>query len=90
MFLWYKLIGITDSSDLIKKKARDELFLMMPGTNHLVFILYKYIYTGSAFCAEENAQSSYVRASFSIATEEQMELAISKLAALLKKERNLN
>jgi len=42
---------------------------------------------GSAFIVDENAMSSYVRASFSTATPELMEEAIKRFAHLLMEER---
>jgi len=71
MFVWFRLLGIDDTFELIKKKALEEKFLMVPG---------------SAF-SPDGSPSSYVRASYSTSTDEQMDLAVQRLAALLKKER---
>lgn len=68
MFLWMKLKGVQDSSDLIKKKAIDEKFLMVPG---------------QAFTPGD-AKSPYVRAAFSTATPYEIEEAIKRLGNLLK------
>jgi len=70
MFVWFKLLGISDTRELIKTKAVQEKFLMVPG---------------SSFHPEEKP-SSYIRASYSTATLEQMEEAILRLSVLLKKE----
>eukprot|EP01119_Soliformovum_irregulare_P018352 TRINITY_DN5602_c1_g2_i1.p1 TRINITY_DN5602_c1_g2~~TRINITY_DN5602_c1_g2_i1.p1 ORF type:complete len:432 (-),score=141.26 TRINITY_DN5602_c1_g2_i1:38-1333(-) len=73
MFLWLKLLGVEDTTDLIKKKAVAEKVLMIPGKSFL----------------PSPDKSPYVRASFSVATFEEMEVAIQRLATLLKKERHL-
>ena len=71
MFVWFRLLHVQDSKKLIEGSARRALVLLVPGQ---VFM-------------PDNAQSSYVRASFSLATEPDMELAIQRLAAVLKEER---
>lgn len=67
MFIWLKLIGIEDSNELITTKAREALILILPGK--------EFYY--------DNRTSGHCRLSFSIASDEEMELGISRLATLL-------
>jgi len=69
MFIWFKLNGVDDSMSLIQKKALEAKVLLVPG---------------SAFSPNEEP-SPYVRASFSTATYEEMDLALSRLAEILKR-----
>ena len=71
MFVWFKLLHVRDSKKLIEGSARKALVLLVPGQ---VFM-------------PDNAPSSYVRASFSLATEADMEVAIQRLAHVLREER---
>jgi len=68
MFVWLKVIGETDTEELIKKKAFKAGVLMLPGR---VF-------------SPNDEPSPYVRASFSTATEEQIDTALLRFAELLK------
>ncbi|XP_004346830.1 aminoadipate aminotransferase [Capsaspora owczarzaki ATCC 30864] len=68
MFVWFKLNGIADTRDLILRQAVQKNVLLVPG---------------NAF-VPGGGQSSYVRASYSVATPEQMDTALGRLAALLK------
>jgi len=67
MFVWFKLLGIEDSNDLIKNKAVHEKVLLVPGKSFM----------------PNDEPSPYVRAAYSTATFEQMEEAIKRLASLL-------
>ncbi len=71
MFIWFDLkkSGITDTNNLIKEKAVSAKVLMVPG---------------AAFSTETNAPSSFVRASYSTATLEEMEEAMKRFGELLK------
>ncbi|KAF0687174.1 Aste57867_21030 [Aphanomyces stellatus] len=68
MFVWIKLNGVNDSKTLIEQKAVANKVLLVPGQ---VFL-------------PENTKSPFVRAAYSTATPEQMDLAVSRLAALLQ------
>jgi len=68
MFFWIKLKGIEDSFPLIQEKAVEQKVLYVPG---------------SSFDPKGN-KSSYVRAAFSVATPEQMDEGLRRLAVLLK------
>ena len=70
MFVWFKLLHVTDSKKLIEHSARKALVLLVPGQ---VFM-------------PDNSPSNYVRASFSLATESDMEIAMQRLAQVLKEE----
>jgi len=67
MFLWIKLNGVDDAKQFIEQKARDKKVLLVPG---------------QAF-SPSNTPSPYVRASFSVASKEDMDLACSRLRELL-------
>ena len=68
MFVWFKLIGVADSKKLIETEARKALVLLVPGE---VFM-------------PNGEVSNYVRASFSLASEADMEIAMERLANVLR------
>lgn len=68
MFFWIRLL-VADSKQLIEEKARDAKVILLPG---IVFNTSK-----------ETNTSSFVRASFSTASPEEMEQGIIRLAELL-------
>jgi len=70
MFLWLKLLNVTDSKALINEKARTAKVLLVPG---------------EVFSATQS-KSPYVRASFSAVSQENADIALERLGALLKKE----
>ncbi|KAI9348750.1 pyridoxal phosphate-dependent transferase [Zopfochytrium polystomum] len=71
MFVWIKLLGIEDSSNLIRTKAVENKVLLVPGVEFF----------------PNPRVTSYVRASFSTASEEEMNTALERLATLLRKEK---
>ncbi|KAJ3155817.1 hypothetical protein HDU89_005375 [Geranomyces variabilis] len=71
MFVWLKLLGISDSSDLIRNKARDKKVLLVPGFEFF----------------PNPRNTPYVRASFSTANEEDMDEALKRLAELVTEAR---
>ncbi|GMH87679.1 hypothetical protein TrVE_jg2792 [Triparma verrucosa] len=73
MFLWMKLKGVKDSNDLIMNKAVERKVLMVPGAS--------FIPTNN----DEPNISSFVRASYSTASVEEMDEACQRLRDLLKK-----
>ncbi|KAH3767679.1 PLP-dependent transferase [Pelomyxa schiedti] len=68
MFLWMKCNGVADTMELIQKRAVQKKVLLVPGESF----------------DPEGKKSSYVRASFSTASDADMEEAIVRLAALLR------
>jgi len=68
MFLWLKLIGVADTTELIKVKAVKELVLMVPGKSF----------------SPNGEDSPYVRAAFSTASLGDIDDAIRRLSLLLK------
>ena len=69
MFFWMNIIGIDDSNSLIKEKAKAANVLLLPG---------------NAFYIDERAHKcSFVRASYSLASELEMEEGIKRFASLL-------
>ncbi|KAH6597347.1 hypothetical protein BASA50_004487 [Batrachochytrium salamandrivorans] len=72
MFVWLKLIGIDDSTDLIKRKAVDKKVLLVPGIEFL----------------PNQRPTPYVRASYSLATKEEIDTALSRLRELVLDARN--
>lgn len=71
MFLWIKLKGIEDTKYLIEEKAQKKEVLLVPGY---------------AFMPDPTKPCPYVRASYSLATPEQMDKAFERLAELIKEE----
>ncbi|XP_054432029.1 kynurenine/alpha-aminoadipate aminotransferase, mitochondrial [Pteronotus mesoamericanus] len=69
MFVWIKIKGIHDAKKLIEEKAIKKEILMVPG---------------SAFYVDKSAPSPYFRASFSLASPEQMDIAFQRLAELIR------
>eukprot|EP00299_Pterocystis_sp_00344_P016788 c841_g1_i1.p1 GENE.c841_g1_i1~~c841_g1_i1.p1 ORF type:complete len:439 (+),score=98.77 c841_g1_i1:115-1317(+) len=69
MFLWINCKNITDTRAMIKQKAVERKVLFVPGTS---------------FSVDPNAPSSYVRAAFSMASEDSMEEAIRRLGQLMR------
>ncbi|KAM8969719.1 kynurenine/alpha-aminoadipate aminotransferase, mitochondrial isoform 3-T3 [Sarcophilus harrisii] len=69
MFLWIKIKGISDTKQLIMEKALQKEVLLVPG---------------DAFNIDNSKPSSYVRASFSLSSPEQMNQAFQRLAELIK------
>lgn len=69
MFLWVKIKGINDVKKLIEEKALKNEILMVPGSD---------------FYVDSSAPSPFFRASFSLASPEQMDVAFQRLARLIK------
>nr|KAJ3414355.1 hypothetical protein HK105_001797 [Polyrhizophydium stewartii] len=67
MFVWLKLIGIEDSFELISTKAVDKKVVLVPGTEFL----------------PNQRPTPYVRASYSIASKEDIDTALERLRALV-------
>ena len=67
MFVWFRLREVPDAEKLIKERALAQKVLLVPG---------------GAF-SPSGAKSSFVRASFSVATDEQMDEAMRRFASLL-------
>ncbi|TPX59416.1 hypothetical protein SpCBS45565_g07746 [Spizellomyces sp. 'palustris'] len=72
MFVWLKLLGITDSSELIKQKAMEKKVLLVPGFEFF----------------PNPTTTPYVRASYSIAEAEDMDEALKRLRELVEEARN--
>lgn len=69
MFLWIKVKGIHDVKKVIEEKAiKKEIFFI----------------SGSDFYIDSASPSPYLRASFSLASPEQMDMAFQRLAELIK------
>mmetsp|Transcript_25787 Transcript_25787/g.72225 ORF Transcript_25787/g.72225 Transcript_25787/m.72225 type:complete len:422 (+) Transcript_25787:59-1324(+) len=69
MFVWFKLVGVIDSFGLIKNEALNEKVLLVPGASF----------------SFKKEPSPYVRASFSVASYEDMDRGLERLANLLRK-----
>ncbi|XP_076097795.1 kynurenine/alpha-aminoadipate aminotransferase, mitochondrial-like isoform X1 [Mytilus galloprovincialis] len=70
MFLWLKL-NVKDTKKMIEVKARANNVLFVPG---------------SAFMIDQSQPCSHIRASYSTATSEEMDLAFKRLADLIREE----
>ncbi|KAF9910295.1 hypothetical protein BX616_010889 [Lobosporangium transversale] len=71
IFVWLKLKGIKDSTDLAMNKAKEKKVLIIPGVDFLSH-------------PERDGSSPYVRTSFSDVAEEDMGPALERLATLLR------
>ena len=69
LFLWIKLKGVADSEKLIMENAAQKQVMLMPG---------------SVFMPNHRTPCPYVRAAFSVPTPEEVDLAIQRLAEVLK------
>uniref|UniRef100_A0A8D1SF48 Kynurenine/alpha-aminoadipate aminotransferase, mitochondrial n=1 Tax=Sus scrofa TaxID=9823 RepID=A0A8D1SF48_PIG len=69
MFLWVKIKGMNDVRKLIEEKAMKKEIFMLPG--------YHFYFDSSAPCP-------YFRASFSLASPEQMDMGFQRLAQLIR------
>ncbi|XP_057580458.1 kynurenine/alpha-aminoadipate aminotransferase, mitochondrial-like [Hippopotamus amphibius kiboko] len=69
MFLWVKIKGIQDVRKLIEEKAFKKEIFMLPGYN---------------FYIDSSAPCPYFRASYSLASPEQMDMAFQGLAQFIK------
>jgi len=72
MFLWIKLNGVKDTKELIQKKAVEKKVILLPGTAFTV----------------DNSPSSYIRCSYSLATETEMDIGLQRLAEILHEHNN--
>ncbi|OCT99631.1 uncharacterized protein LOC398787 isoform X1 [Xenopus laevis] len=73
MFLWIKIKDVADTYKMIMQKAVSKEILLVPG---------------SAFNLDSAVSSSYVRASFSLSSPEQMDEGLKRLASIIIEERN--
>jgi len=78
MFVWVKVRGLgSDAKTLIEDKAVKEKVLLLPGEAFLV---------DPAAQAKAHPDELYVRACFSVASDEEMDEAVRRFANLLRKE----
>ena len=68
MFVWLKLLGTDDSAQLIQEKAMEKKVLMVPGFEFFPI----------------ERKTPYVRAAYSTASPEDIDVALARLAELLK------
>eukprot|EP00057_Strongylocentrotus_purpuratus_P005132 XP_003730289.1 PREDICTED: aromatic amino acid aminotransferase DDB_G0287711-like [Strongylocentrotus purpuratus] len=72
MFIWIELTDVEDSYELITKKAMEKEVLFVPGI---------------AFYPDKTKPSPFIRACYSVCSDENLEEGIRRLAELLKDER---
>lgn len=70
MFVWIKLLGVEDSSILVRTKCAEAKVLAIPGEA----------------CVVDGKPSPFIRCAFSIASDEDINEALRRLASLLKEE----
>ena len=68
MFVWLRLRGVDDADAFVKSKCRDAKVLLVPGQSF----------------DPHDAPSPYVRAAFSTASHEDIEVAVARFAGLLR------
>ncbi|XP_054845972.1 kynurenine/alpha-aminoadipate aminotransferase, mitochondrial-like [Eublepharis macularius] len=71
LFLWIKIKGISDTYEMITKKALERGVSLLPG---------------NGFMIDSSKPSPYVRASFSFASPDQMDQGFQRLAELIREE----
>ena len=71
MFLWLDVPGVPDAWTMIMEKALKKNVMLIPGR---------------VFSPHADARSSKMRAAYSLAKEENMEIAMQRLAELIKEE----
>lgn len=71
MFLWIKLLGVRDSRKMMEGKALEKMVMLAPGCY---------------FMCDESKPTPYLRASFSWASEEEMDEGFRRLADMIKEE----
>lgn len=69
MFVWIKALGVEDTLKLISEEAKEAKVLLVPGM---------------AFMLDDSEKSSYMRASYSTCTPEDMDVALERLADILR------
>lgn len=67
MFVWFRVLGVDDTSDMIRTKAVEKKVLLVPGDSF----------------SPDGGKSAYVRAAFSTATEDDMDQAVQRFAQLI-------
>eukprot|EP01087_Luapelamoeba_hula_P005909 TRINITY_DN1596_c0_g1_i4.p2 TRINITY_DN1596_c0_g1~~TRINITY_DN1596_c0_g1_i4.p2 ORF type:complete len:191 (-),score=35.13 TRINITY_DN1596_c0_g1_i4:41-613(-) len=80
MFLWFKAIGVKSTERLIKERALEQKVLFVPGAAFTPPVMNPE--TGKF----STPPSPYVRASFSVASEMDMDEALRRFAVLLREE----
>jgi kynurenine/2-aminoadipate aminotransferase len=73
MFLWIRLLEVKDTRRMIVEKGLEKMVMLTPGCY---------------FMCDESKETSYLRASFSWASEEQMNEGFRRLAEMIKEEKN--
>ena len=68
MFVWLRLRGVDDADAFVKSKCREAKVLLVPGQSF----------------DPHDAPSPYVRAAFSTASHEDIEVAVERFAGLLR------
>ncbi|XP_066974454.1 kynurenine/alpha-aminoadipate aminotransferase, mitochondrial-like isoform X2 [Macrobrachium rosenbergii] len=75
MFFWMKVVGVTDTLKLTKKLSKTKQVIVIPGTG---------------FLPHDNQPSPYIRISFSMTTQQEMDEGCRRIAELLKEETAVN
>ena len=78
MFLWMKLSvdNIDDTWDMLLKRGLEKNIMLLPGHGFM------------PVSGETKAKSTHMRAAFSVASEENFDVAFKRLAELIKEEQN--
>ncbi|XP_015262855.1 PREDICTED: kynurenine/alpha-aminoadipate aminotransferase, mitochondrial-like [Gekko japonicus] len=71
LFLWIKIKGISDTHEMITKKALEKGVVLIPGRGFMI---------------DSSKPSPYIRASFSFASPDQMDQGFQRLAELIREE----
>ncbi len=79
MFLWISIQGCEDTASLVRDELGPAKVLMVPGESFTTIET-----AGDRAGADVRPNSSFVRASYSIASPEEMDIAFERLGALLR------
>jgi len=76
MFLWLKVHNIEDTWDMLLKRGIEKNIMLLPGKGFMPGL-------------SDNSKCNYMRAAFSVAAEEDFDVAFARLAQLIKDEQKI-
>ena len=75
-FLWLKVHNIEDTWDMLLKRGIEKNIMLLPGKGFMPGL-------------SDNSKCNYMRAAFSVAAEEDFDVAFARLAQLIKDEQKI-
>ena len=74
--MWFKVHNIEDTWDLLLKRGIEKNIMLLPGKGFMPGL-------------SDNTKCNYMRAAFSVAKEEDFDVAFARLAQLIKDEQKI-